>query len=255
VIGRPNVGRESETYLHHILNHYENLPEFVVFLQGNPFDHCRGLLAILKEPPEEDIYMPLGGNSKHEWLTGEFNWEGFKECLRSLADFVGVNMQSLMYPTGAQCIVPRAAILARPKSFYEELLRRVNYSVDPLEGWAMERLWPYVFGYKNITDKISVEMIPLQGARDHVLYKAQDLVCILRTPVQLPPSFADDMKETYYRHKHEILKEDDPVFISPAFVFTSRNILVQHWSKKDEASLPGATHFQERGVPVFTRSG
>ena len=35
----PNIGRESETYLKYIINHYNNLPDYVVFLQGNPFDH------------------------------------------------------------------------------------------------------------------------------------------------------------------------------------------------------------------------
>ena len=30
----PNVGREAHTYLHHIINNYETLPEYTVFLQG-----------------------------------------------------------------------------------------------------------------------------------------------------------------------------------------------------------------------------
>jgi hypothetical protein len=36
---RPNVGRESETYLYHIIKHYDNLPEYLILMQGNPFDH------------------------------------------------------------------------------------------------------------------------------------------------------------------------------------------------------------------------
>jgi hypothetical protein len=35
----PNVGREGHTYLHHIINHYDNLSDYTMFLQGNPFDH------------------------------------------------------------------------------------------------------------------------------------------------------------------------------------------------------------------------
>ena len=38
-IARPNIGRESETYIHYILTHYDALPDYVFFLQGNPFDH------------------------------------------------------------------------------------------------------------------------------------------------------------------------------------------------------------------------
>ena len=38
-----NVGRESHTYLSHIVKNYENLADFTVFLQGDPFYHCRDL--------------------------------------------------------------------------------------------------------------------------------------------------------------------------------------------------------------------
>lgn len=35
----PNIGRESHTYLYHIVKNYYNLTENVIFCQGNPFDH------------------------------------------------------------------------------------------------------------------------------------------------------------------------------------------------------------------------
>ena len=35
----PNVGREGHTYLHHIINNYDTLSDYTMFLQGNPFDH------------------------------------------------------------------------------------------------------------------------------------------------------------------------------------------------------------------------
>lgn len=35
----PNVGRETHTYLHHILTQYPQFPEYTVFLQGWPFEH------------------------------------------------------------------------------------------------------------------------------------------------------------------------------------------------------------------------
>lgn len=34
-----NVGRESHTYLHFILTHYSNLPDYTIFLQGDAPDH------------------------------------------------------------------------------------------------------------------------------------------------------------------------------------------------------------------------
>jgi hypothetical protein len=35
-----NIGREADTFVQYILSNYQNLPENVVFAQGNPFDHC-----------------------------------------------------------------------------------------------------------------------------------------------------------------------------------------------------------------------
>jgi hypothetical protein len=47
VFDRPNVGRESETYLFHMMttDHYE--AQFTVFTQGNPFEHSPDFLKLL----------------------------------------------------------------------------------------------------------------------------------------------------------------------------------------------------------------
>jgi hypothetical protein len=35
----PNLGREAGTYCNYILDNYDNLPEYIIFTQGNPCDH------------------------------------------------------------------------------------------------------------------------------------------------------------------------------------------------------------------------
>ena len=35
VIGLPNFGRESHTFLYHIINNYDNLNEYTIFIQGS----------------------------------------------------------------------------------------------------------------------------------------------------------------------------------------------------------------------------
>ena len=37
----PNFGNDTGIYPMFIHDHYDNLPEVICFLQGNPFDHCR----------------------------------------------------------------------------------------------------------------------------------------------------------------------------------------------------------------------
>jgi len=39
IIKTQNLGRESETYLKHIIDYYDNLYEYMIFVQGNPVDH------------------------------------------------------------------------------------------------------------------------------------------------------------------------------------------------------------------------
>lgn len=35
----PNLGREAGTYCNYILDNYDDLPEYIIFTQGNPVDH------------------------------------------------------------------------------------------------------------------------------------------------------------------------------------------------------------------------
>ena len=39
VMRLPNVGRESHTWLHHIITYFENLPELLLLLPGNSLTH------------------------------------------------------------------------------------------------------------------------------------------------------------------------------------------------------------------------
>ena len=49
-------GREAHSYVWYILQHYDNLPDSVIFLQGNPFDHQKRIIEMLD--PEVIKKMP-----------------------------------------------------------------------------------------------------------------------------------------------------------------------------------------------------
>lgn len=55
----PNVGRESNTYLHHIIKNYNNLSKTTIFVQGDPFDHCPHLLILLEYINKFEKMQPL----------------------------------------------------------------------------------------------------------------------------------------------------------------------------------------------------
>ena len=42
-----NVGREGHTYYKHIYDNYDNLTDYIIFLQGNPFDHSPHIISNL----------------------------------------------------------------------------------------------------------------------------------------------------------------------------------------------------------------
>lgn len=179
---RPNVGREGETFLNHIVEHYDALPEYLVMLQGKPFDHAHNILAILNDPPHLDVVVPLGTNWKYESLTSDFNWPGFKEALLHMADMLEIpHDATVRYMTGAEYVVPRARIHARPRAFYESLRALLNTEINPLSGWVLERLWPYVLGSTATSPHMQVLRLGESGAetlRELALHSTDFVVVI-----------------------------------------------------------------------------
>jgi len=139
-----NQGRESHTYLYHIIKYYSNLESRTVFLQGNPFDHASldiiinsinkntnnftGLFS--SEPFICDKYgMPHHYLGDHiEYL---YNIIFNKSCLEEL----------IFYP-GAQFIVPKENIMQHPVSLYNTILNHTFIHTIP---YVLERLWGYIF--------------------------------------------------------------------------------------------------------------
>ena len=151
-----NVGREAETFLRYIVEHYDALPEYVVFLQGNPYDtmwtgsHIKdGLVPTDKAIPfsapwgtepvilrPETIHLP-------EYYSLLFG----KEYTKS----------TITYSVGAQYIVPRHCITHRPLDFYRKLHNMVQRAGNPsledlktfdtqtVDAWMMERLWTFIY--------------------------------------------------------------------------------------------------------------
>ncbi len=159
-INLPNIGREAHTYLYHIINNYDNLSDYVCFLQGNPYDGVKGNLN--KSIEEIDSYngndflnlsyllkCDLDGYPHHPGLN-------VKEII--FDKYFQNSPNELYFIVGAQFIVSRNFIKMRPKQFYINLLKDFDRddidNSDTLGGggtkgnkmpWIMERIWLYVF--------------------------------------------------------------------------------------------------------------
>ncbi len=156
--GLKNVGRECGTYLYHIVNRWENLADFTVFSQGNPFDHVsetfdkwmfdvgRGIVGYrLVSILEWDEFGRLihWGKWKEDRDAGRMKPAKltFAEWLNCYLDFKLLPIQALPYFPGAIFGASREAIHSRPKEVYEWLLESLSHHENPEESYYMERAW------------------------------------------------------------------------------------------------------------------
>lgn len=148
VITLPNVGREGHTYLYHIIQNYDALDDHTCFLQGHPFDHSPDLEQQFKTFDPSRAFHTVSNHvhainlcydptdfSLHQLLIDTYHrvFGQYKEN------------HEFTFGAGAQFIVSRDAIRSRPKSFYENLLKIMEYTTHPPEGFALERFWTIIF--------------------------------------------------------------------------------------------------------------
>jgi len=165
-VERPNVGRESESYLYHIINNYSDLPDYLVFMQGSPFDHMSGvnannfsteILTLINK--KVDLVTPLFTNL---WSECHYMYPGIKtrEYYSYLIDSTQIP-DTMQFAAGCQYIIPKSSILKRDVEFYkkihEMLLKNTiqnvgmacyganEFNPDMIDPWCLERLFMYLF--------------------------------------------------------------------------------------------------------------
>jgi hypothetical protein len=152
-----NIGRESHTYLTHIVRNYERLSKYTVFIQANPFDHVAyakwsipGWLKKWKQQLDEwgytrgedittehDFHWPHGGVTLQDLTLAQWAYRYIDD--NELIEYPHVCMYD-----GACFGIRRDYILKRPKEYYQRLLD-LHTTVNPEESYFMERMWMYVF--------------------------------------------------------------------------------------------------------------
>ncbi len=151
----PNVGREAHSFLWFIVQHYDHLPEHVVFLQGNPFEHYVDI-PTLAEDVQKYGYTKNWTNAS---LWGEsaphpdFNLREWQSkplghpdltygpwCKEMIGEYPGIQE---VYG-GGHFGVHRSRILGRPRALYERLIAEVSYHNAPQEAHFIERAWIFL---------------------------------------------------------------------------------------------------------------
>jgi hypothetical protein len=161
----PNVGRESETYLRYIIANYEKLPNYILFLQGHPFDH---LTIRTVDYINESIDKILDNNIDFLHLNN-LHHEPHNKYTRTKESFIALFNHTLpnifIFPPGAQFIVSRDSILSRSKEFYQTIsnvMSKINNTSVSFKNclvcpWTIERMWSYIFNKSIINNNISYD--------------------------------------------------------------------------------------------------
>jgi hypothetical protein len=165
-----NVGRESESYLHYIIDNYHDLPEIVLFTQATITDHISPnetpveyLHKLLEEAEQNGASLPRASHNYMESpaLNSEFGpqWNIInKDFAKRYSDqsaplFCDWFCEHVLpvYPNPIHMwlnglfAVRRENIVRKPIEYYEKLLKTVNHNIDPVEGHFFERSWYYIF--------------------------------------------------------------------------------------------------------------
>ena len=207
-----NVGRESHTYLYHIINNYENLADRTIFFQGGGpsfgyqgagkgghlfsnyslddyINSNKKLEYIMTSRIKFDLskISIRNGYDKHinipkpitiqpdskkklDFWKPWTNFIGFQNFIEkkknqyphslSLSQFWNKYISNkypipneIYYAQGAQFSVTREVIQRNPKQFYQQLIKELDYTIDPYQGYYMEWLWFYIFSRTDVNNK------------------------------------------------------------------------------------------------------
>lgn len=146
----PNVGREGHTYYTYIYDNYDNLPDYMVFLQGNPFDHSPNIISDLKniiqiENKPEFLFL---GNQLITYMNKCPIKDSFQDhMIRIYKELFSTEIysQQIIFTPGAQFMVSKKNILNRPREFYYKILKFLDYSSNPIEGYVIEIFHKLIF--------------------------------------------------------------------------------------------------------------
>lgn len=157
-----NVGREAYSYVRYIVEHYDELPDVVVFLQGNPDDHIAWLSmsssefvnALINDALQQGVSAMTvfsctetnGSYTIDEWYTPikPSPIRPFGEWFKTYFGYE-LPCDPLRWIPGAQFAVRKDHILQHPRSFYVRLLRMIDHHVNPEEIYYLERSWYLMF--------------------------------------------------------------------------------------------------------------
>lgn len=165
IINLSNVGRESHTWIYHIVENYNKLADITIFLQGkiddldcmvykNPDKYLQNIEKYgfkasrygMLGPLHWEWHVGIKNNPKYKkaWIKNEISKSeiGFRKFSKNLFPEIPWFV-STSY--GGCFAIKKESIRKYDLIFYENLLDILSKHPNPIEGHYMERLWCYMF--------------------------------------------------------------------------------------------------------------
>jgi len=182
VVNLPNVGRESHTYLYHIISNYDNLKDINVFLPGSiDTNHTIFKKRLISsklfdyiEKNDNAVFLSFD-NIKNNSIVDEFKYFQVNSYSSTTRENFMLNKESKT----EKCIyrpyykwynkvfgdrvsnsvvhygifsVDKRDILKYPKIYYKNLIEYVSNSSNPEAGHFFEKSWGVIFAPFNHTN-------------------------------------------------------------------------------------------------------
>lgn len=162
IISRENHGREGETYLSHIIDRYDSLAEYTIFIQDDfdnhvpRYDYFVHNTNLMMQHKQSFYAYPCswrkGGNPFFRTIIN-----GIPEPILPTLTIPDAILQTttrfniplpVIYNTDicAFFIVSRDRIRARPVAFYKELREWLLNADEEVNGFVLEHIWKLIFG-------------------------------------------------------------------------------------------------------------
>lgn len=152
----PNIGLEHHSWVYHIVNNYDHLPEYLIFLQGSPHYHFIGNVERfldsfldkekrLKIEVEDPEYIPLT-----DWYTTEPIGE--TDVKKTYCELFGEDppFTQIEYATCGQFCISSNRIKYYSKNFYKKYLSIFERENNIDYAYTAERMWSLFYSQKYL---------------------------------------------------------------------------------------------------------
>jgi hypothetical protein len=155
-----NVGREGHTFYKYIYDHYDDLDDHTIFIQGYPFDHLPNIISVINKLIEDEENL----NITFQPLSTKLLISNLVECkyhrglplyktYQYLFGKPKTNINYLFGP-GGQFIVHKLEILRHPREFYLKIINLLSSHINPIEGFVIERFHSIIFNHLILTPSL-----------------------------------------------------------------------------------------------------